>query len=215
MKSTQKGLIVPLLIAIVGVLVIGGGIYYYNKTHCIGCTPLPKIDSNVDQTVLSKTYSNTRYGFVLKYPSDFDVYANSYIEGDVDKYNNNMRASSGTENIISVGKVGLVGKNKYEALFSIGIQDNTGNKYQTTDQLITDYSKISEKNSSAPIVRQMSTKDGLKMVEILYPDSKTVYMLINNNNFYTVTAGGSNTSPLSTQDRELIRNILSSLVFNG
>ncbi len=65
MKNLQKGFVVPLIIAIIAVLAIGGGIYYSKNKS--------KISSNTSQGVVKetadwKTYSNNKYGFEFKYP---------------------------------------------------------------------------------------------------------------------------------------------------
>jgi hypothetical protein len=68
MKNTQKGLIVPLLIAVIAVLAIGSGVYYYsqNKTQQ---TPA----NNETTPSLSNLNTYTNYGFQFKYPKDFSV----------------------------------------------------------------------------------------------------------------------------------------------
>ena len=47
MKNSQKGFIVPLLIAIIAILVVGGGVYVYNKEKVEA--PVSLIDTNIDK----------------------------------------------------------------------------------------------------------------------------------------------------------------------
>ncbi|MCX6752632.1 MAG: hypothetical protein NTZ87_04025 [Candidatus Nomurabacteria bacterium] len=92
MKNSQKGFIVPLLIAIIAVLVIGGGVYIYNNKK-VGEPVLPEdtttqtttqnqqqtntrtlpvtLDLSSSSTSNWKTYTNNEYGFEFKYPTDW------------------------------------------------------------------------------------------------------------------------------------------------
>lgn len=76
MKNTQRGFIVPLLIAIVAVLVVGGGVYFYwlmindvmtNDSYIadVYSTSTPQIVTTSDW----KTYADTNKRFSIKYPS--------------------------------------------------------------------------------------------------------------------------------------------------
>ena len=84
MGNLQKGFIVPLVIAIVAVLVVGGGIYYSkNKTETSQLTDSSNDNSSVltqdvfNETSGWKTHTNTTIGFSFKYPS------NLYIQDDL------------------------------------------------------------------------------------------------------------------------------------
>ncbi len=61
MKNKQKGFIIPFLLVIIALIVIGGGVYIYNKNSVE--TP--------DKS--SKTYTNTQYKFSFNYPSVFTI----------------------------------------------------------------------------------------------------------------------------------------------
>ena len=80
----QKGFV--LLYILIGILIligIAGGAYYlwaqeYRRTHPIGPLPIvvPEnipLSRNIDETATWKTYTNTEYGFSIKYP-DFITY---------------------------------------------------------------------------------------------------------------------------------------------
>jgi len=90
MKNSQKGFVVPLLIAIIALLVVGGGIYIYenNRTTTPAVistgtqTPPASSEQNVpnNSPVVVKnplatsgwqTYSSAQYGFSFQYPSTF------------------------------------------------------------------------------------------------------------------------------------------------
>ncbi len=64
--KNSKGFIIPLAIAIVAMLVIGGGVtYYYTKTK--------DKEVKIDQSAGWQTYTSAQYGFSLKYPSDLKI----------------------------------------------------------------------------------------------------------------------------------------------
>lgn len=77
MKNTQRGFIVPLLIAIIAVLVVGGGVYLYTQNNSQQPTALQATNSllatSSNQYAGWKTYSNTKYGFSFKYPAGYDL----------------------------------------------------------------------------------------------------------------------------------------------
>jgi len=84
--KNQKGFVVPLLIAIIAVLVIGGGVYVY-KNKKVKAPAVPDVEAqqsnqNNQQTNIQtppvntqtstanwKTYTNKKTGFEVKYPS--------------------------------------------------------------------------------------------------------------------------------------------------
>jgi len=77
MKNSQKGFTIPLIIAIIAVLIIGGGTYaiMHNKQQ-----PKEKVEtiaqnsaSTTDNTADWKTYRNEKYGFEFRYPSELSL----------------------------------------------------------------------------------------------------------------------------------------------
>ncbi len=73
MKNLQKGFVIPLVIAIIAVLAIGGGIYYSkNKSetaiNTVSNSPIPS-GQTYNKISDWKTYRNDK-GFEIKYPSD-------------------------------------------------------------------------------------------------------------------------------------------------
>lgn len=98
MKNSKKGFVVSLIIAIVAVLVVGGGYIYLQKVKValnkdrVMSMPsvIPKdyptpVIQNSDQTKDWKTYTSNPYGFYFKYPKTFlvkssNIQSNSEIE---------------------------------------------------------------------------------------------------------------------------------------
>ncbi len=80
--KNQKGFIVPILLAIIAALIIGGGVYVYKNKKSETSTNTETQANNENPTVNTqvnnsssqdnipnwKTYTNTKYGFEFKYP---------------------------------------------------------------------------------------------------------------------------------------------------
>lgn len=95
MKNLQQGFIIPALLAIVALLVVGGGVYVYKNQKVEKPIVLdtetqqsnqnqPKIDAQTPPIVAKEnisnwgTYTNKEYGFELKYPKDW-IHNNSNV----------------------------------------------------------------------------------------------------------------------------------------
>jgi hypothetical protein len=64
MKNSQKGFIIPFIIAIIALLAIGGGVYMYEKGRS------QQTDTSlVSQGASLKTYTNSENSFSFQYPS--------------------------------------------------------------------------------------------------------------------------------------------------
>ncbi len=74
MKTLHKGFIAPLLLALIALLLIGGGAYVYvhnkqaNQSAIVSQTAQA---TSTAQTSDLKTYTNTKYGFSFQYPPYF------------------------------------------------------------------------------------------------------------------------------------------------
>ena len=71
MKNSQKGFVIPLLIVIIGVLIVGGGIYFY-KQKGLGSSSAVASQQLIDTSSWS-TYTSQEYGFSFKYPTTMQV----------------------------------------------------------------------------------------------------------------------------------------------
>lgn len=69
MKNLQKGFIVPLILAIIAILIVGGGAYVY---------------LNKKTQIFWKTYTSEKYGFEFKYPQNLSIITESTGEGNYD-----------------------------------------------------------------------------------------------------------------------------------
>jgi len=87
MKNQQKGFIAPLLLALIALLLIGGGVYVYEKNKQVNLSitasstaqttqttqssnqTVPIAQTSNSQTAGWKTYANNQYGFSFQYPS--------------------------------------------------------------------------------------------------------------------------------------------------
>jgi len=90
-NNFKKGFIVPMLLAIIALLVVGGGMYILNNKKAEAPAPVDNTEtqqtSQIQQQTSTqttpvntqannsnwKTYTNTQYGFEFKYPADFHI----------------------------------------------------------------------------------------------------------------------------------------------
>ena len=96
-KNSQRGFIVPLLIAIIAIFVVGGGVYEYsqnkntqksgvenqntqndiaktNTSDNLGGRGVENTDPQIDQKTSDwQTYTDSKFGYSLKYPSGYSV----------------------------------------------------------------------------------------------------------------------------------------------
>ncbi|MFA6353918.1 MAG: hypothetical protein WCW93_03220 [Candidatus Paceibacterota bacterium] len=91
MENNQKGFVgMGIIIAIIAVLAIGGVAYYVGTKNNPALQNVPEnnsqsqIDNNaststIDKTANWKTYTNTKYGFEVKYPENYSII---YTSGD-------------------------------------------------------------------------------------------------------------------------------------
>lgn len=78
MKNTQRGFVMPLLLALIAVMLIGGGAYVYtqnkqgNQSEVVSQTPGT---TSIAETANWKTYTNNAFSFSIKLPPNNNVYA--------------------------------------------------------------------------------------------------------------------------------------------
>jgi hypothetical protein len=77
MKNLQRGFAIPIVIAIVALLAVGGGIYIYKNKKVVETTVVVQNTATTTNTTKDwKTYMNIQYGFEIKYPVDWIVTSN-------------------------------------------------------------------------------------------------------------------------------------------
>ena len=81
-KNSQKGFVVPIIIAI-GALLIAGGVYVAWQKNMMPVLNNNKVDNSsaTTQTTAWKTYVNEKYGFSFKYPGSFALNSTEQKEG--------------------------------------------------------------------------------------------------------------------------------------
>jgi hypothetical protein len=87
MKTSHKGFIAPLLLALIVIMLIGGGVYVYqqNKQANQPTTAISTTQTPNSQTADWKTYTNTKYGYSLQYPNDWEVDSERQIIDETNK----------------------------------------------------------------------------------------------------------------------------------
>lgn len=68
MKHSQKSFILPIVIVIIAIIAIGGGAYYYSQKNV-----QQGLDTQANTTGW-QTFTDTKFGYSLKYPSGYTVY---------------------------------------------------------------------------------------------------------------------------------------------
>ncbi len=77
MKNSQKGFVMPLILALIAILLVGGGAYVYtqdkqgNQTNVVSQTT---DTTSTEQTADWKTYTNSAFDFSIKLPTNNNVY---------------------------------------------------------------------------------------------------------------------------------------------
>lgn len=69
----KKGFILPLIIALVAVIALVATFYLVKKSSSLTTNPIIQASPSNEVTANWKTYTNTKYGFVLKYPSTLTI----------------------------------------------------------------------------------------------------------------------------------------------
>ncbi len=73
MKNSQKGFIVPLLLAVIAILVVGSGIYIYSSKKASTVVPVGVNNNVASSTSNWQTYTNNQYGFSFQYPQNMHI----------------------------------------------------------------------------------------------------------------------------------------------
>jgi len=116
-QEPKKKFLIPLII-IIGVLIIGGGIFAYFQFFKEGVKTEGEEQKN--ETADWKTYKNEQYGFEFKYPSDWMV-----TEKDADKTDTIKDG-----HLFEVSKYGTVGAAEISGVFEVNVfnfDDNQAN----------------------------------------------------------------------------------------
>lgn len=186
---------VPLLIAIILMLGVSGGAYYYVHQNAGGSNPLSvylqpaassttqaQTQTNVTNTSANlqasnvQTYTNTQYGFSLQYPSD------------VASVDPSVNASSQTSEVVNIG----IGRAYDSNFVRVDVSKNTTN--------------CANKGSGSVVIGGVNfTQDPINDVGAGQLGLGYVYSAIHNNLCYSVTAHYLGNSPNRYQGAEAAR----------
>lgn len=75
--NSQKGLVIPLILAILAILAIGGGVFVYQNKKVEAPAVVQNTATTTDETKDWKTYTNTKYNFSFDYPKTGLISENS------------------------------------------------------------------------------------------------------------------------------------------
>lgn len=75
MKTYHKGFVTPLLLALIAILLLGGGAYVYMQKNQANQPVIENstATSAANQYVGWNTYTNTQYGYSIKYPNNWFI----------------------------------------------------------------------------------------------------------------------------------------------
>lgn len=194
MKNKQSGFILPLLIAIITVLLIGGGTYLYTKNS--SNVSLPEGSTNGTTTSTHLLNFTSKYGFSLQYPSDWKIIdsatgivingpvrydvkessaAGSYFSQSVGVSNGNISADLSGAFFVQIHKGNFAGEDNIDRPNDQSIQNMP--EYQTAQKIIQSIKflnpTISTTSSSSAIAVVGMTKytDATYGFSLYYPSA--------------------------------------------
>lgn len=180
MKNNQKGFIVPILLAIIALLVIGGGAYIYQNKKAEAPAPVdntetqqtnqiqqqtdtqtPSVNTQMNN-VNWETYTDNVYGFELKYPSSWfqSIHGASLVLASTN-------VLGGDPPTISIGSLDGFGKSSLEDIYN-------GNNERKIDF---------KKDCTAISFASVSAYRCLTDSEALYPKKPIIFLLKNSISF--------------------------------
>lgn len=156
MKKQIK-IIIVLAVALLIIIGIVGFLFYYNKTRCIGCAPVPKNLDNLQSqntTAGSKNYQSVENNFEFTYPNEWKI------------------SERKIQNGLSIKLFPDSNSNKGSLTISIETKPYSFCKNcQTLDEVVNENIKILQTTVQEKLVPHEGKIDGNRFVEINYRTS--------------------------------------------
>lgn len=192
MKNLQKGFVVPLVIAVIAVLAIGGGIYIYkNKINTSVSTQETLQASQEERTV---NCVNTKYGYELQYPNDWKVWASERAEERPATCAENFSSYIFAKDWVKTPTVNQIGLRVYAKG-----EARVGEFWDGVNSLDTYVSKL------PAVVKSQTTLDSERAVLVTYDHGGEGLIVYRNESFYVFN--------INSVDSTVLNKFLSSFKF--
>jgi hypothetical protein len=186
MKNLQKGFIVPLL-AVIAVLVIGGGVYYFSTNN----------QPDLVNTDGWETYQNEKYGFEFQYPSDWHarVWGVVQVSAPVSSFSSNtdgpttsIIVNDDRPRTIEGESIIISGRNAIDSGWKTGVQNGFFRTIAINDSSLSiqmTATSLNDQTIEEKIISTFKFKD-------INDNSGTVTSSTNNSFLITYPKGGEN-----------------------
>lgn len=190
MKNLQRGFVAPILLAIIGLLVIGSGVYIYkNKKVEAPILPIdtetqttnqtPPVNTQINSKAGTsdwKTYTNTKYRFEFKYPTKWQVDQQFTTSENIVIHTNDAQNRSLNSLSVFVGPITDANGRKLTLDEYLIFYDYDKNYQNRANRTLNNMSYIRFQNTNS--VRYIFVKDFLKYEFVLnYTNEKNITLI--------------------------------------
>ncbi|MDO8639116.1 MAG: hypothetical protein Q7R43_06075 [Candidatus Daviesbacteria bacterium] len=188
----------PILI-LVGIVVValavGGYLLYQNQVKpvpIVAPQPIAQTSTSPDETANWKTYTNTKYGYSIKYPNDWHI----ILPGkDGDK---SINIQNYSESEITQQEQQSMSLNPDKLSVTIGVYDEKAIHSISLDNWLKTNGHYVSTIYGSPTSTEYIEVSGLKILKLLYQNSLQFYILSNGKNVFYVYYTPNNTSLINT-----------------